>query len=345
MSTAVTPSGSPRRTAGADPAVGVLGIGSYVPSDVVPNEEIAGPAGVTPEWIVRKTGILTRRRAKPDEATSDLAVQAARQAMEDAGVRAADLSLVIAATTTPDCLGPAVACLTAGQLECPLSTAAFDIHAACSGFLTAMSTAENFLRARGGGHALVIGADTYTRFVNPADRRTAALWGDGAGAVVLGTGAGGRRMLISRQRSYGAEPDLGSIPGGGSREPAGPETLARARHTVHLDGRRISEVLAELLPGMVDDFLAEAGVDRADIAHLVPHQGNGRIVESLRPMLGLADATTVHATAPDLANTGSASVPLTLHQAVRQDALRPGDLVLLIAFGAGAAFAFTLLRW
>ncbi|MEK8170415.1 hypothetical protein NKH77_14745 [Streptomyces sp. M19] len=152
---------------------------------MIANEEIAGPAGVTEEWILRKTGIRERRRAKPDEATSDLAVQAARAALADAGLRAADLSLIIVGTTTPDSFGPSVACHVASALECPGTTAAFDLSAACSGFLYGVSVAERML-GTGGGHALVIGADTYTRFVNPADRRTAVLWGDGAGAVVLG---------------------------------------------------------------------------------------------------------------------------------------------------------------
>jgi 3-oxoacyl-[acyl-carrier-protein] synthase-3 len=324
-------------------AIGILGTGAYFPSDVVSNEEVGGPAGVTDEWIRAKTGIHSRRRAKPDEATSDLATYAARAALEDAGVRAQDVSLIIVATTTPDMLGPASACMVAGSLECPVTTAAFDLHAACSGFPYALSMAERTIQADG-GYALVIGADTYTRFLNPADPRTVVLWGDGGGAVVLGPVGEGRGLIRSKLMSHGTEYGLASIPGIGSREPIGHRTVDEGRHYVQMSGRRITEIVKERVPGLVDDFLAEAGVGKDEIDHLIPHQGNDMMVRSLGAMFGL-DNATVHSTSRDYGNTGSASIPVTMDQARKRGEIASGDTALLVAFGAGITFGFTLLRW
>ncbi|MFD4028779.1 3-oxoacyl-ACP synthase III family protein [Streptomyces sp. NPDC058576] len=327
----------------AEGAVGILGLGAYIPSQVITNEELAGPASVTEEWILAKTGIHTRRRAKPDEATSDLAGYAARAALENAGLRAADISLIVGATSTPDMLGPAIACQVADHIGCPITTAAFDVHAACSGFLTAMTTAEKFLLGTG-GHALVIGADTYTRFLDPADRRTVVLWGDGAGAAVLGPTSGTRRILASKLLSDGADFDVATIPAGGSRLPASKETLEAGQHFVSMDGRRVSSIVSERLPGLVEEFLKEQGVAKEDVDHLVTHQPNANLVQNLKGMLGV-DNARVHATAPKYGNTGSASVPVTLEEAARDGGMKPGDTVLLVAFGAGFTFAFTLLHW
>jgi 3-oxoacyl-(acyl-carrier-protein) synthase III len=324
-------------------AIGILGTGAYFPSHVITNEEVAGPAGVTDEWIRSKTGIHTRRRAKPDEATSDLATYAARAALEDAGLSAADISLIIVATTTPDMLGPASACMVAGQLDCGIKTTAFDLHAACSGFPYALSVAERMIQAEG-GYALVIGADTYTRFLNPADPRTVVLWGDGGGAVVLGAVEQGRGMVRSQLMSHGTEYGLASIPAGGSREPVTHQALDENRHYVHMSGRRISELVKERVPGLVDTFLAEAGVAKDEIQHLIPHQGNDLMVRSLGTLFGL-DKAVVHSTSRDYGNTGSASIPVTLDQALKRQEIASGDTALLVAFGAGITFAFTLLRW
>ncbi|MDT0345815.1 3-oxoacyl-ACP synthase III family protein [Streptomyces litchfieldiae] len=324
--------------------IGVLGIGSYLPSHVITNDVIAGPAGVTEEWIVEKTGIETRRRVKPDEATSDLALYAARAALEDAGVQAADLSLVIVGTATPDVIGPPVASAVALALECPQTTGTFDIHAACSGFLTAITMAEKQLRVTG-GYALVIGADSYSRFLNPADRRTAALWGDGAGAVVLGAVEGENgRVLATKLMNAAVEFEVGGVMGGGSRQPASYETVDEGLHYVSMQGRRIRQIFEDNVPPMAAAFLEEAGVTLDDIDHVVPHQGNLRMVESVETLLGLTH-TRLHATAGEYGNTGSASTPITLDQAVRNGSVKSGDTVLMFAIGTGMTFAFVLLRW
>lgn len=323
--------------------VGVLGIGSYLPSQVVTNDMLADRAGVTEEWIIRKTGIVTRRAVGPDEATSDLALGAARAALEDAGVRPDQLSLIIVGTATPDMAGPSTASLTALALECPTTTGTFDIQAACAGFLTALDMASTYIGVRG-GHALVIGADTYSRFRNHEDRRTTALWGDGAGAVVLGPADGDHGVLAGRITSFPVDAEVGGIPAGGSRLPASHETVDAGLHYVRMNGRRIMEIFQENIPPMTKSFLADAGHELEDIDHIVPHQGNQRMVESLPELLGFT-RPRLHASAHEVGNTGSASIPITLDRAVRRGEIKSGETVLMLSIGAGMTFGFTLLRW
>ncbi|MGF1430239.1 3-oxoacyl-ACP synthase III family protein [Kitasatospora sp. LaBMicrA B282] len=324
-------------------AIAVLGTGSYLPAQVVTNDEVGEPAGVDDAWIHGKTGIRYRRQAKPDEATSDLAVMAARAALESAGIRAADLSLIVVATSTPDSPQPPTACVVADELGVAPGTAAFDVNAVCSGFVFALTTAERILHGSDGGYALVIGADVYSRILNPADRRTAILFGDGAGAVVLGPSRGGA-VLATRLASFGADRELIEVPAGGSRLPASAETLERGLHYFTMNGRGVRDFVAEHVPGAVREFLADAGTTAAELALFVPHQANGRMLENLAADLGVpADRTAT--TVEEFGNTGSASVPVTLDAAARSGALNPGDLVLLAGFGGGMAMGLALLRW
>lgn len=323
--------------------IGILGTGSYLPAHVVTNEEVGEPAGVTDEWIQRKTGIRSRRHAKPDEATSDLAVFAGRAALEHAHLKPSDLSLIIVATSTPDSPQPPTACVVADELGAPGGTAAFDVNAVCSGFLFALNTAERLLRGSDFGYALVIGADTYSRILNPADRRTTVLFGDGAGAVVLGP-ARGRGLIAGRLASFGAERDLIEVPGGGSRIPATAQTLAAGLHYFTMNGRGVREFVGATVAPGIGAFLAEAGLSPADISHFVPHQANGRMLEELGQLSGIAPERT-HTTYEEFGNTGSASVAVTLDQAARSGALKNSDVVLLAAFGGGMAMGLLLLEW
>lgn len=333
-------------TAAARP-LGILGTGSAAPSRVVTNDEAGAAAGVGDAWIHAKTAIRQRRWAKPDEATGDLAVQAARAALEDAGLRARDLSLIVLGTSTPDSPQPATACFVADELGIGRGTAAFDVNAVCSGFAFALATAEGLLRASGGaGRALVIGADVYSRILDPADRRTVVLFGDGAGAVVLGPvrPESGRGLIASRLASFGAERELVGVAAGGSRLPASAQTLARGEHRFTMNGRGVRDFVAAEVAPAVTRFLADCGVRPADLAHFVPHQGNGRMLEELAAALGIpADRTRGSFAA--YGNTGAASVPLTLDLTARSGALAAGDLVLLAAFGGGMTMGLTLLRW
>ncbi|HET9168318.1 MAG TPA: ketoacyl-ACP synthase III [Actinospica sp.] len=330
-------------TAAITPAVGILGTGAYLPADVITNEEVMANAGVTEEWILRKTGIRTRRRAAPGEATSDLAFHAAEQAMADAGLRPDQLSLLIVSTITPDGLGPSTAAITAGRLGCPLHTAAFDVSAACSGFLYALTVARRYLEAEG-GYGLVVAADAYTKFVNPADRRIAVLWGDGAGAVALGPAEPGTGVLRTRLMSDGTKWDLAGVRGGLTRNPATHATVDAGLHYMHMNGREIAEVLTTTVPPECARFLEECEVAPEDIAHLIPHQGNANLVAGLPPMLGL-EKSRLHVSADRYGNTGSASIPITLHEARAEGAFQPGELLLLAAYGIGVTLGFGLLRW
>ncbi|KNE81005.1 MULTISPECIES: 3-oxoacyl-ACP synthase III family protein [Streptomyces] len=327
----------------AEGAVGVLGTGSCLPGNVVTNEEVGAPAGVTDEWIVQRTGIRERRWAKPDEVTSGLAATAARTALADARVRAEDISLIIVATSTPDSPQPPTATAVALELGVPAGTPSFDMNAVCSGFVFALATAERMLHGTT-GHALVIGADVYSRTLKPTDRRTVVLFGDGAGAVVLGP-ARGRGLFATRLATFPDQRDLIRVPAGGSRIPASPESLAEGLHYFTMDGRAVRAFVESRVGPMIRDFLdehrlrASGGGPRT---HLVPHQANGRMIGTLAADLGFPAART-HTTVREYGNTGAASVPLTLDHAT--GGLAPGDLVLLAGFGGGMAAGLALLEW
>lgn len=324
--------------------IGILGTGSYVPGHVVTNDEVGAPAGVDDAWITRKTGIRTRRWAKPDEATSDLAAIAARGALEQAGVKASELSLIIVATSTPDEPQPPTATAVAGLVGATPEAAAFDLNAVCSGFLFALTMAQQSLAASGGGHALVIGADVYSRILDPADRRTTVLFGDGAGAVVLGPVPAGRGVLATRLNTFPEARDLIRVPAGGSRIPLDANALRDGLQYFAMDGRGVRDFVTEHVPDAVRDFLRQAGVEPAEVDHLVPHQANAHMIEQLADDLRLPSAQ-LHTTVREYGNTGSASVPVTLDAAIRSGAVRRGDTLLLAGFGGGMAAGFALVRW
>jgi 3-oxoacyl-(acyl-carrier-protein) synthase III len=330
------------RRAGPAPA-GILGTGSYLPEREVGNDDVGRPAGVDHEWILGKTGIRTRRWAAPTEATSDLAAIAGRRALEQAGLTAADIDLIVVATSTPDHPQPPTATLVQAKLGAAEATA-FDLNAVCSGFVFALGTAERFLAGREGSRALVIGADVYSRILNPADRRTTILFGDGAGAVIVGAVPHGSGVLAHRLISNGDHADLISVPGGGSRAPLTVDAINAGDQFFTMKGRAVRDFVASHVPGLVRRFLADSGVDPAQVRHVVPHQANGRMLDDLAADLGLPHAS-VHRTVDRYGNTGAASVPVTLDAAVRAGHVERGELVLLVAFGGGMAVGMSLVRW
>ncbi|MFI2431537.1 3-oxoacyl-ACP synthase III family protein [Streptomyces sp. NPDC018693] len=320
--------------------VGILGTGSCLPSQIVTNDEVGGPAGVDDAWIRGRTGIRARRWAKPDEATSDLAAAAGRAALEDAGVRGAELSLVVVATSSPDSPQPPTAAAVADGVGAGSGTAAFDVNAVCSGFVFALTTAERMLRDTG-GYALVVGADIYSRILDPSDRRTTILFGDGAGAVVLGPSAG-VRPLSARLAGFSADRDLIQVPAGGSRLPASAETLRDGLHYFTMNGRAVREFVAEKVAPAIREFLDDHGVAPGDLDHFIPHQANGRMLDDLAERVGIP-ADRMRTTVEHYGNTGSASIPVTLDDAARRGEVRPGDRVLLAGFGGGMAMGLALL--
>jgi len=312
----------------------------------VSNRVVAERAGVTEEWILRKTGIRERRYAAESEATSDLAVEAARAALDAAGITADELAWVVVATSTPDHPQPATACLVQDRIGAGRA-AAFDINSVCSGFVFALVTAARLLADPDGavrGYGLVIGADVYSRIVDRADRRTAVLFGDGAGAVVLGPVPEGAGLLGSHLASHGDRRELIHVEAGGSRLPASEKTVALGQHHFRMDGRAVRDFVAAELPSSVGALLASSGLRPEQVDHFVPHQANGVLLADILPTVGLTRART-HLYVAEHGNTSAGSIPLALDTACRSGAFADGDLLVLSGFGGGMSIGSVALRW
>ncbi|MFJ6086238.1 3-oxoacyl-ACP synthase III family protein [Streptomyces sp. NPDC092369] len=341
-------------------SIGIIATGSYLPARVVDNEEVGAAAGVSAEWIEHKTGIRRRHRAAPHEATSDLAARAAQRALEQAGLTSDQISYVVVATSTPDHPQPATAAIVTDLIGARRA-AAFDVNSVCSGFMFALTAADRMLRADAadaagamrpdpdrpsthGPYALVIGADVYSRILDEGDRKTAILFGDGAGAVVLGPVPAGAGSLVTSLTTRGDQHRLISVPAGGSRRPASADTLAEGAHWFTMDGRGVRGFVQDNLPGAIHELLAKAGVPGRAVRHFVPHQANGVMLAEVWPALGL-DAARMHLALALHGNTGAASVPITLDLAHRRGLFTEGDLTVLSAFGGGMSVGSALLRW
>lgn len=322
--------------------IGLLGTGAYVPDRVVSNDEVGAAAGVDDDWITRKTAIRERRWAAPHQATSDLATAAGRAALESAGIAAAQLSVIVVATSTPDRPQPPTAAYVQHHLGA-VDAAAFDVNAVCSGSVFAISAVESVL-ARRGGRALVIGADLYSRILNPVDRRTVVLFGDGAGAMVLGPTGQGPFIRHVALHTFGELAGLIEVPAGGSRLPCDQPAHEAGLQYFAMDGREVRRFVVTELPKLTQQFLDEAGVAPYDIRHFIPHQANGVMLDTVVEDLALPRATT-HRTLTRYGNTGAASIPITLDTAARAGAFRPGDLILMAGFGGGMSAGFALIEW
>ncbi|MFI0999828.1 3-oxoacyl-ACP synthase III family protein [Streptomyces galbus] len=322
--------------------VRIVGTGACVPERIVSNDEVGAPAGVDDAWITRKTAIRERRWAGPEQATSDLATAAARAAMKSAGITAEQLTVIAVATSTPDRPQPPTAAYVQHNLGAS-GTAAFDVNAVCSGTVFALSAVGSVILRRG-GYALVIGADVYSRILNPADRRTVVLFGDGAGAMVLAPTTEGPSVKHVALHTFGELSGLIRVPAGGSRQPLDQAALDAGLQYFAMDGREVRRFVVEQLPQLVKGFLHEAGVEAADISHFIPHQANGIMLDEVFADLHLPRAT-MHKTVTHYGNTGAASIPITLDAAVREGRIRPGELVLMAGFGGGMAASFALVEW
>ncbi|HIJ43150.1 MAG: beta-ketoacyl-ACP synthase III [Rhodospirillales bacterium] len=319
----------------------IIGCGSYLPERVLTNDELARKLDTSDEWITARTGIRQRHIAAAGELTSDLAYQAARQALESAAIGAEELDLIVLATTTPDNTFPATATKVQALLEVNRG-AAFDVQAVCTGFLFALSTADSFIRTGQARTALVLGAETFSRIVDWRDRSTCVIFGDGAGAVVVrageeGEGGGQERGILSfHLHSDGRLGDLLFVDGG----PSSTQTVG----TVKMSGREVFRHAVVNLADVALEALEANGLTIGDVDWLVPHQANKRILESTARKLGLP-AERVVVTVDRHANTSAASIPLALEEAVGDGRIRPGHLVLMEAMGAGMTWGAGLVRW
>jgi 3-oxoacyl-[acyl-carrier-protein] synthase-3 len=325
-------------------AIGFLGTGSYVPERIVTNHEIAElVVDATAEWVLDKTGIATRRWAAPEEATSDLAAKAALRALERAGLSPDRIDHLIVSTSTGDHPQPPTACLVQDLIGAH-AAACFDLNAVCAGFLYGVELARALTTVRPGTHALVIGADVYSRILDFTDRRTSVLLGDGAGAAVIGQVPDGEGILRTDLSSYGESRDLIRVVAGGSRVPTTVETVAEGAHYFTMHGRGVRDFVMGTLPPLLDKLVTEAGFTIDDVDCFVPHQANGVLLRELAQRCGLAGAHT-HLVVDRYGNVGSASVPVALDDAVTSGAIRPGQLVLLAGFGGGMSVGAGLVRW
>ncbi len=323
-------------------AVGITGLGARVPERVMTNDELSTMMETSDEWIVERTGIRERRIAEPGEALSDLALPAAREALEAAGLQGSDLDLVIVATVTPDMAFPATGAIIADQLGAK-DAAAYDLSAGCTGFMYAVAQAYGMLAAGLGHRALVIGGDVLSRILDWSDRGTAVLFGDGAGAVVLervprggflgfelgADGSGGRQLYL---------------PAGGSRSPATEETVADGLHFVQMNGREVFKFATRVLVTSAEAVLAECGRTIEDVDVYVPHQANVRIIDYATQKLGIPKEKVV-IDVDRYGNTSSGSIPLALADARREGRLQPGRLVLMTGMGAGLTWGSGLIEW
>ncbi|MEU4249953.1 beta-ketoacyl-ACP synthase III [Amycolatopsis sp. NPDC026612] len=325
-------------------STGVLATGSYLPKSTMGNEVLERSLGLSPGWIEDRTGILERRVADSSEATSDLATAAARRALDAAGVRPDAIGLIIVATSTPDMPLPATACQVQANLGAS-NAVAMDIDAVCTGFVYALDVAHKMMLCEPAfDYALVIGADTYSRILDYRDRRTAVLFGDGAGAVVLGRSETAASIEYSRLGSDGTKVDYVQIPAGGSRDPLSADTLASGDHFFKMDGRSVREFVEERLPQMIDGVMRACAMNVSEVDLFVPHQANGRILVDVAKEVGfLPDQVAL--TVDHYGNTGAASIPVTLDHAVHEGRVLPGDRVLLAGFGGGMTWGTTLLTW
>lgn len=323
--------------------VGILGWGKALPERVLTNRDLEKMVDTSDDWITSRTGIRERRIAAPETATSDLALAAAREALARAAVEAAQVDLIIVATVTPDMAFPATACLVQSALAASRA-AAFDLEAGCSGFLYALATGREFIASGTYDHVLVIGVDLLSRIINWQDRNTCVLFGDGAGAVLLGPVAPGRGVLSTYLGSDGAGGELLCLPAGGAREPLTRENMDQGRQYIHMSGAEVFKFAVRIMGEAALQALERAGLELDDVTYLVPHQANLRIIDAAARRLRLPPERVL-INLDRYGNMSSASIPVALAEAADAGRFQPGDVLVLVGFGAGLTWGAAVVRW
>ena len=321
----------------------ILGIGSYGPERVVNNNQLSNTVETSDEWIRTRTGIQERRFASDEQATSDLSLEAAKKAMEDAKVLPEEIDLVLVATITPDMAFPSTACILQHKLGLN-KVACFDLEAACSGFLYALDVADAMISSGRYSKALVVGAEKMSSIMDWEDRTTCVLFGDGAGAAVLSRDGDGPELLGFYCGADGSNPSLLCQPGGGSALPASADTITGRKHFLKMNGREIFKSAVRVMESSCRKLLDQHNIAIEDINHIIPHQANMRIVESLSQRLNVP-LEKFYCNLDRFGNTSAASIPLALSEAVHSKRIKPNDLCLLVAFGAGLTWSSTLVRF
>ncbi len=322
--------------------VQIVSCGSYVPDNVVTNDELATRFGFDASWITQRTGIEARRHARPDQATSDLCIEAARKAIRAARVNPTDIDLVVVGTFSPDFAFPSTACIVQDKLD--LDAAAVDVQAACAGFMYAMTTAAQYVATGNSKLALVIGGDCNSRITNPQDQRTAPLFGDGAGAVLLAPGDPHQGLLCYQMGADGSGGCLLDRPSGGSRRPPTHADLDEGLQYLRMDGRNVFKWAVNLVTDTIELVLAKTGMSVHDVSLYVLHQANIRIIDAATRQLGIPE-DKVFNNLQKYGNTSGGSIPIALDEAFQAGRIHRGDTLLLSGFGAGLTWGTALVRW
>ena len=311
----------------------IIGVGSYLPKNILTNKDLEESLDTTDEWITSRTGIKQRHIVSKNEATSDLALEASLMAISDSGIDKDDIDLIIVATTTPDKVFPSTACILQAKLkmkECP----AFDVQAVCSGFIYALSIADNFIKTNSAKNILVVGADSMSKITDYKDRSNAILWGDGAGAVIL-SASDNLGILSTHIHSDGKFENLLHVP---------KKNDSSLGDTIEMQGSQVFKMAVNTLDKIVDETLLANNLQKKDIDWLVPHQANIRILEATARKLDM-DMSKVIVTIDKHGNTSAASIPLALYQGVKENKIKPGNLILMEAFGGGFTWGSALIRF
>ncbi len=328
---------------GTGRAVSVIATGSYLPDRVLSNADLEKMVETSDEWIVSRTGIRERRIALPGQATSDLGLEASRRALAQAGIAAEEVEMIIVATITPDMFFPSTACLIQHALGAK-NAFCFDMEAACSGYLYAIEIAHRFVASGTVNTALVVAAEKMSSIVDWKDRSTCVLFGDGAGAAVLRSRPGERGILSSVLGADGSLSHLLSMPGGGSRHPPTLQTISDGLHTLKMAGREVFKHAVNTMSSAATEALRRAGLTVADVACMIPHQANQRIISAIAEKLGVPDANCF-VNIDKCGNMSAASLAVGLDQAVRTGRIRKKDIVLMVVFGGGFTWGATVIEW
>ena len=324
-------------------AAGIAGMGVFVPEKILTNADLEKMVDTSDEWIRVRTGIVERRIVEGDTATSDLAAEAAKNAIKDAGIKAEDIDLILVATSTADMIFPSTACLVQSKLGID-GCAAFDLQAACTGFVYGMTVAAQFIETGMYETVLLIGADAFTRHINWEDRGTCILFGDGAGAVVLKRVETGYGLIGSYRAADGRGADLLKIPAGGSANPGSEETVRDKLHYVQMNGNAVFKFAVRVLHEAAIGALENVGMLVEEIDYLVPHQANIRIIDAAASRLGI-DKKKIIVNLERYGNTSTASIPLALNDLYQSGKLKRGNNLMLVGFGAGLTWGANIIKW
>ncbi len=336
------PRSSPR-SAKTQRTVSIIGTGSYVPEKILTNEDLSRMVDTSDEWITTRTGIKQRRIAAKDEHTSDMAAKAALKAIEQAKISPAEIDLILVATATPDMLFPATACFVQKKIGAT-NAACLDISAACAGFLFGVEIAQQFITSHTYDTVLVIGADKLTAITNWTDRNTCILFGDGAGAAILRHRGGSHGVISTHIGSDGQYTDILFMPGGGSRCPITRENVDLNLQTIHMTGKEVYKHAVTAMLSAAQKAIEQAGLRIEDIACVIPHQANMRIIEAIADRLGIP-LEKFYVNLDRYVNTSAAAVAIALDEANRSGRIKPGDYILMVVFGGGLTWASSVIEW